>query len=128
MCVVFYIVFLSFSFLPSIPLPCGQFDVTNTLNDQLLEEVRVEVEESEGWSIVTSVPIPSLPYGKPTSTYTLLEMEDATQGVWKYTFNTYLCSSLYCAKLMSFQIWYSLYTTIEGYFVLEYTLLFLFLF
>ena len=80
MCVVFYIVF---SFSPSIPLPCGQFDVTNTLNDQLLEEVRVEVEESEGWSIVTSVPIPSLPYGKPTSTYTLLEMEDATQGVWK---------------------------------------------
>ena len=54
--------------------------MTNTLNDQLLEEVRVEVEESEGWSVVTTIPIPSLPYGNPATTYTVVEMEDATQG------------------------------------------------
>ena len=57
-----------------------QFDVTNTLNDQLLEDVRVEVEESEGWSVITTVPILSLPYGNPATTYTLVEMEDGSIG------------------------------------------------
>lgn len=54
--------------------------MTNTLNDQLLENVRVEVEESEGWSVITTVPIPILPYSNPATTYTLVEMEDAGQG------------------------------------------------
>lgn len=59
-----------------------QFDVTNTLNDQLLEDVRVEVEESEGWSILANIPIPILPYDHPATTYTLLEMEDASIGLY----------------------------------------------
>ena len=53
-----------------------QFDVTNTLNDQLLENVRVEMEEAEGFSVVSYVPIPSLPYDKPGTTYTLVRMND----------------------------------------------------
>ena len=53
-----------------------QFDVTNTLNDQLLENVRVEMEEAEGFSVVSYVPIPSLPYDKPGTTYTLVKMND----------------------------------------------------
>ena len=55
--------------------------MTNTLNDQLLEDVRVEVEESEGWSVLANIPIPTLPYDHPATTYTLLEMEDATIGL-----------------------------------------------
>jgi len=55
-----------------------QFDVTNTLNDQLLEDVRVEMEEPEGFSLLTYVPISKLPYGHPATTYTLVEMNDPT--------------------------------------------------
>lgn len=56
--------------------------MTNTLNDQLLEDVRVEVEESEGWRVLANIPIPILPYDHPATTYTLLEMEDATIGLY----------------------------------------------
>ena len=53
-----------------------QFDVTNTLNDQLLENVRVEMEEAEGFSVLSYVPIAKLPYDKPGTTYTLVKMND----------------------------------------------------
>jgi len=39
-----------------------QFDCTNTLADQLLEKVRVELELSEGWELVAEVVAPSLQY------------------------------------------------------------------
>ncbi|XP_003384949.1 PREDICTED: coatomer subunit gamma-2-like [Amphimedon queenslandica] len=55
-----------------------QFDVTNTLNDQLLENVRVEMEETEGFSIISYIPIASLPYGQPKTAYTLVGIEDNT--------------------------------------------------
>ena len=54
--------------------------MTNTLNDQLLENVQVEVEEPEGFSVLTYIPIPKLPYGHPATTYTLVEMSDLTTG------------------------------------------------
>ena len=57
-----------------------QFDVTNTLNDQLLEGVYVEMEEAEGFSVVSHVPIPKLSYGQPATTYTLVEMADSGVG------------------------------------------------
>ena len=65
--------------------------MTNTLNDQLLENVQVEMEEPEGFSVLTYIPIPKLPYGHPATTYTLVEMNDLTtgdrgreeQGEWK---------------------------------------------
>ena len=50
--------------------------MTNTLNDQLLENVRVEMEEAEGFSVVSYVPVGKLPYEKPSTTYTLVEMND----------------------------------------------------
>ena len=40
----------------------------------------MEVEESDGFSVQTTVPIPRLPYGQPATTYTLVEMEDAAIG------------------------------------------------
>lgn len=57
-------------------IPYIQFDVTNTLNDQLLENVRVEMEEVEGFSVVSYVPVAKLPYDKPGTTYTLVELTD----------------------------------------------------
>lgn len=56
--------------------------MTNTLNDYLLEDVRVEMEESEGFSVVSYVPIPLLPYNHPKSTYTLVELTDPSMGKW----------------------------------------------
>ncbi len=58
-----------------------QFDVTNTLNDQLLENVRVEMEEAEGFTVVSYVPIDKLPYETPATTYTLVELNDPNTGV-----------------------------------------------
>ncbi|KAJ8314287.1 hypothetical protein KUTeg_008848 [Tegillarca granosa] len=56
-----------------------QFDCTNTLNDQVLENVTVHMEPSEGFTILRQVPCPSLPYNKPGTTYTLARLpEDPT--------------------------------------------------
>jgi coatomer protein complex subunit gamma len=51
-----------------------QFDVTNTLNDQLLEDVRVEVEEPDGFEVVGHVPIAKLPYNNPGTAYTIVKL------------------------------------------------------
>ena len=50
--------------------------MTNTLNDQLLEDVRVEMEEPEGFSVVSYIPIQKLVCDLPASTYTLVELQD----------------------------------------------------
>ena len=65
---------------PLPPILSNQFDVTNTLNDQLLEEVCVEMEGSEGFSVLSYTPIPKLPYGQPATAYTLVQMEDPGIG------------------------------------------------
>jgi coatomer protein complex subunit gamma len=57
-----------------------QFDITNTLNDQLLENVRVEMEETEGFSVLSNVPIPHLPFNQPKTTYTLVQLDDSGIG------------------------------------------------
>lgn len=57
-----------------------QFDVTNTLNDQLLENVRVEMEEVDGFTAISHIPIPVLPYGQPKTTYTLVQLDDPSIG------------------------------------------------
>lgn len=64
------------------PLFHSQFDCTNTLNDQVLENVRVEVEPSDGeFEIVNHIPCPLLPYNQPGTTYTLVKLpEDPTSG------------------------------------------------
>ena len=59
----------------------SQFDCTNTLNDQLLENVTVDVEPAEGFEVSKSIPCTSLPYNKPGTTYTLVRLPaEPTQG------------------------------------------------
>uniref|UniRef100_A0AAR2JL22 Coatomer subunit gamma n=1 Tax=Pygocentrus nattereri TaxID=42514 RepID=A0AAR2JL22_PYGNA len=53
-----------------------QFDCTNTLNDQLLQRVLVQMEPSEAYEVVHHVPAPSLPYNQPGSSYTLVRLPD----------------------------------------------------
>ncbi|XP_053108898.1 coatomer subunit gamma-2 [Hemicordylus capensis] len=57
-----------------------QFDCTNTLNDQLLERVTVQMEPSEPYDVLRCIPAPSLPYNQPGMCYTLvgLPLDDPT--------------------------------------------------
>ncbi|OWK50962.1 Coatomer subunit gamma-2 [Lonchura striata] len=48
-----------------------QFDCTNTLNDQLLERVSVQMEPSDGYDVICCIPAPSLAYNQPGMCYTL---------------------------------------------------------
>jgi len=61
-----------------------QFNCTNTLNDQLLEDVHVVVE-GEGWDVATNIPCSSLPYSQLDSCYVLLNIPEdmmATTGTF----------------------------------------------
>ncbi|XP_039264916.1 coatomer subunit gamma-2-like [Styela clava] len=53
-----------------------QFDCTNTLNDQVLESVTVQMEPSDGFEVIAYVPCPSLAYNVPGVTYTCVAMPD----------------------------------------------------
>ncbi|RZF43391.1 hypothetical protein LSTR_LSTR001652 [Laodelphax striatellus] len=53
-----------------------QFECLNTLNDQLLENVWVQLEPSEGYEVVHSIPCPRLQYGESASTYIILRFPD----------------------------------------------------
>lgn len=53
-----------------------QFECLNTLNDQLLERVRVQVEPSEGYRIVKEIPCQRLQYGETASAYVVLLFPD----------------------------------------------------
>ncbi|KAG8440076.1 hypothetical protein GDO86_006028 [Hymenochirus boettgeri] len=57
-----------------------QFDCTNTLNDQLLEKVTVQMEPSEACEVIHYVPASSLQYNQPGICYTLVKLpeEDPT--------------------------------------------------
>ncbi|KAG7222228.1 hypothetical protein INR49_016642 [Caranx melampygus] len=55
-----------------------QFDCTNTLNDQLLQKVIVQMEPSESYEVIHYIPAASLPYSQPGSSYTLLEDLEVT--------------------------------------------------
>ncbi|PRP84210.1 hypothetical protein PROFUN_08410 [Planoprotostelium fungivorum] len=52
-----------------------QFNVTNTLNDQVLEKVtpKVDVSGLKGTTVESVVPLPSLPYGAPGACYALVK-------------------------------------------------------
>ncbi|XP_022099738.1 coatomer subunit gamma-2-like [Acanthaster planci] len=63
-----------------------QFDCTNTLNDQLLENVTVQMDSSDGFETVCHVPAASLKYNQPGVTYTCVSMpEDATSVTGTFT-------------------------------------------
>ncbi|XP_054844201.1 coatomer subunit gamma-2 [Eublepharis macularius] len=57
-----------------------QFDCTNTLNDQLLERVTVQMEPSEAYDVLRYIPASSLSYNQPGMCYTLvrLPLDDPT--------------------------------------------------
>ncbi|XP_061494021.1 coatomer subunit gamma-2 [Rhineura floridana] len=57
-----------------------QFDCTNTLNDQLLEKVTVQMEPSEAYDVLRCLPAPILSYNQPGMCYTLvrLPLDDPT--------------------------------------------------
>lgn len=58
-----------------------QFDCTNTIEDQILENVTVQMETTEEFEIVRYVPAATLPCNKPGITYTLVRLpEDPTAG------------------------------------------------
>ena len=97
---------------PSLLPPSRQFDVFNTLEDQLLSNVRVEVEEPEGFKVVGCIPIESLPYNKPGTTYTIVELAepdtgeideewDKREGVtgWLHGLHLFMCVVQQCMSL-----------------------------
>uniref|UniRef100_A0A8C6EJW8 COPI coat complex subunit gamma 1 n=1 Tax=Microcebus murinus TaxID=30608 RepID=A0A8C6EJW8_MICMU len=59
-----------------------QFDCTNTLNDQTLEDVTVHMEPTEAYQVLCQVPARSLPYNQPGTCYTLVALprDDPTAG------------------------------------------------
>ncbi|KAJ8017960.1 Coatomer subunit gamma-2 [Holothuria leucospilota] len=65
-----------------------QFDCTNTLNDQQLEEVYVQMESAEGLEVETVVPAPILKYNQPGTTYTLVQLPDDNTEVASVFSNT----------------------------------------
>ncbi|KAI4461365.1 coatomer subunit gamma [Holotrichia oblita] len=59
-----------------------QFNCTNTLSDLLLENVRVQVDPSEGYNIVKEIPCPKLPYNETGTSYIILQFpNDLSQSV-----------------------------------------------
>ncbi|XP_071960744.1 coatomer subunit gamma-2-like [Antedon mediterranea] len=58
-----------------------QFDCTNTLNDQQLENVTVAMEPSDDFEVISHVPIPCLKYNQPGTTYTLVKIPEDPMSV-----------------------------------------------
>ncbi|XP_060746094.1 coatomer subunit gamma-2 [Tachysurus vachellii] len=64
-----------------------QFDCTNTLNDQLLQRVMVQMEPSEAYEVVQHIPAASLHYNQPGSCYTLVRLPDDDPTAVSCTFS-----------------------------------------
>jgi len=63
-----------------------QFDCTNTLPDQLLEAVVVDMELGEGWEEVAKVKAPTMQYNVSSTIYSVLSVpEDLTECVTSMT-------------------------------------------
>lgn len=71
-----------------------QFDCTNTLNDQVLERVTVQMDPAEGFDVLKTIPCPSLPYNKPGTTYTLVRLPEDAQLVT----GTFSCTLKFIVK------------------------------
>ncbi|KAG2460094.1 COPG2 protein, partial [Polypterus senegalus] len=72
-----------------------QFDCTNTLNDQLLQKVIVQMEPSEAYEVVHYVPAANLPYNQPSSCYTLVRLPDEDPTAVSCTFS---CTMKYLVR------------------------------
>uniref|UniRef100_A0A8C0X2E2 Coatomer subunit gamma n=1 Tax=Castor canadensis TaxID=51338 RepID=A0A8C0X2E2_CASCN len=64
-----------------------QFDCTNTLNDQLLEKVTVQMEPSDSYEVLCCIPAPSLTYNQPGICYTLVRLPDEDPTAVASTFS-----------------------------------------
>ncbi|KAF0308268.1 Coatomer subunit gamma-2 [Amphibalanus amphitrite] len=53
-----------------------QFDCKNTLNDQLLEDVTVQLEAADGFEVVATLPCARLEYNVTNTCYTLIKLPD----------------------------------------------------
>ncbi|CAH0555229.1 unnamed protein product [Brassicogethes aeneus] len=53
-----------------------QFDCLNTLSDQLLEKVKIQVDPSEGYRVVQEFPCPKLPYNETGTAYVVVEFPE----------------------------------------------------
>ncbi|VUZ39320.1 unnamed protein product [Hymenolepis diminuta] len=54
-----------------------QYDVTNTMEDQLLENVYVDVEVADDeFEVLETIPVKSLPFNNPASTYIIVKLPD----------------------------------------------------
>ncbi|KAJ8947739.1 hypothetical protein NQ318_018001 [Aromia moschata] len=53
-----------------------QFDCLNTLSDQLLENVRVQLDPGEGYTILGEIPCAKLPYNETGTTYVLVKFPE----------------------------------------------------
>jgi len=53
-----------------------QFNCSNTLNDQLLKDLTIEVEGADGYEAISYLPLGELAYGTPGKSYCLLELPD----------------------------------------------------
>ncbi|XP_019873559.1 coatomer subunit gamma [Aethina tumida] len=53
-----------------------QFDCLNTLSDQLLEQVRIQVDPSEGYRVVQEFPCAKLPYNETGTAYVVVEFPE----------------------------------------------------
>eukprot|EP00924_Labyrinthula_sp_SR-Ha-C_P015976 maker-scaffold_4-snap-gene-15.1-mRNA-1 protein AED:0.04 eAED:0.05 QI:0/0/0/0.5/1/1/2/0/941 len=64
------------------------FSITNTVQDQVLQNSLLSLEETEGeeavgdWEILAQVPADDIGYGKTKSSYVLLQLPKATEEVW----------------------------------------------
>uniref|UniRef100_A0A668AXG4 Coatomer subunit gamma n=1 Tax=Myripristis murdjan TaxID=586833 RepID=A0A668AXG4_9TELE len=72
-----------------------QFDCTNTLNDQLLQKVVVQMEPSEAYEVLHYIPAPSLPYSQPGSCYSLVRLPDDDPTAVSCTFS---CTMKYLVR------------------------------
>ncbi len=61
-----------------------QFDCTNTLNDQLLEQVQATIELPEGFELVKTIPLDRLEYNVPGTFYVILATPEDL-GDWSGT-------------------------------------------
>lgn len=57
-----------------------QFDCLNTLSDQLLENVRVQLDPSEGYTILKEIPCPKLAYNETGQVYVILQFPTDLQS------------------------------------------------
>lgn len=53
-----------------------QFNCTNTLNDQILTDVTIQMETGDEAEVVAYIPLPKLVYSVPGTTYTCVEFSD----------------------------------------------------